>query len=105
MVSKRKKLLEFKHEYLKDLEFVSGMSFRDNNQFKEFARAYKLKHGYGILLSKNEKSRVRYKCVEGFPWKVSEGIDKDANFWISAYMIFIHVEGLSIASRFLQIGL
>ena len=105
MVSKRKKLPEFKHEYLKDLQFVLGMYFRDNNQFKEFARAYKLKHGYGILLSKNEKPRVRYKCVEGCPWNVSKGIDKDANFWISAYMIFIHVEGLSIASRFLQIGL
>nr|POE49684.1 hypothetical protein CFP56_31137 [Quercus suber] len=43
----------------------------DNKQFKEFARAYKLKHGYGINLSKNEKARVRYKCVEGCPWKVS----------------------------------
>ena len=56
------------------------------------------------MLSKNEKSRVRYKCVEGCPWNVSKGIDKDANFWISAYMILIHVVGLSIASRFLQIG-
>ena len=60
-----------------------GMSFRDNKQFKEFARAYKLKHGYGIKLSKNEKARVRYKCVEGCPWKVSAGLDKEANFWIS----------------------
>ena len=46
----------------------------------EFARAYKLKHGYDIKLSKNEKSRVRYKCVEGCPWKVSAGIDKDTKF-------------------------
>ena len=76
-----------------------GMYFRDNKQLKEFARAYKLKHGYGILLSKNEKSRVRY---EGCPWKVSEGMMQ--NFWISAYMILIHVVGLSIASKFLQIG-
>ena len=27
---------------------------------------------------------MRYKCVEGCPWKVSVGIDKDANFQISA---------------------
>ena len=46
MVSKRKKLPEFKHEYLKDLEFVLGMYFGDNKQFKVFVRAYKLKHGY-----------------------------------------------------------
>ena len=74
MVSKRKKLPEFKHEYLKDLEFVLGMYFGDNKQFKVFVRAYKLKHGNGILLFKNEKSRVRYKYVEGCPWKVSEGV-------------------------------
>nr|POF16124.1 hypothetical protein CFP56_15615 [Quercus suber] len=80
----KKKLPEFRSEYLKDPEFVLGMSFRDNKQFKEFARAYKLKHGYGIKLSKNEKARVRYKCVEGCPWKVSAGIDKEANFRISA---------------------
>ncbi|KAL0014690.1 hypothetical protein SO802_001759 [Lithocarpus litseifolius] len=80
----KKKLLEFRSEYLKDLEFVLGMSFRDNKQFIEFTRAYKLKHGYGIKLLKNEKSRVRYKCFEGCPWKVSVGIDKEANFWISA---------------------
>ena len=47
---------------------------------------------------------MRYKSVEGLPWKVSEGIDKDGKFRISAYMILIHVVGLSIASRFLQIG-
>ena len=35
-------------------------------------------------LSKNEKARVRYKCVESCPWKVSTGIDKEANFRISA---------------------
>ncbi|KAK7846383.1 hypothetical protein CFP56_008037 [Quercus suber] len=99
MVSKSKKLPKFKHEYLKDLEFVLGVYFRDNKQFKEF-----LKHGYGILLSKNEKSRMRYKCVEGCPQKVSKGINKEANFWISAYMILTHVVGLSMASRFLQIG-
>ena len=29
MVSKRKKLPEFKHEYLKDLQFVLGMHFRE----------------------------------------------------------------------------
>ena len=56
------------------------------------------------LTSKNEKSRVRYRSVKGLPWKVSEGINKDGNFRISAYMILIHVVGLSIASRFLQIG-
>ena len=55
-------------------------------------------------MSKNEKSRVRYKSVEGCPWKVFKGIDKDGNVRISAYMILIHVVGLSIASRFLQIG-
>ena len=76
----KKKLPEFRSEYLKDLEFVLGMSFRDNKQFKEFARAYKLKHGYCIKLSKNEKARVRYKCVEGCPWKVFAGLDKEANF-------------------------
>ena len=76
-----------------------GMYFRNNKQLKEFVGAYKLKHGYGILLSKNEKSRVRY---EGCPWKVSEGMMQ--NFCISAYMILIHVVGLSIASKFLQIG-
>ena len=27
---------------------------------------------------------MRYKCVEGCPWKVSAGIDKDAKFQISA---------------------
>ena len=27
---------------------------------------------------------MRYKCVEGYPWKVSAGIDKDAKFQISA---------------------
>ena len=43
-----------------------------------------MKHGYGIKLSKNEKARVRYKCVEGCPWKVSVGLDKEANFRISA---------------------
>jgi len=37
---KIKKLLEFKYEYLKELEFVLGMNFRDNKQFKEFVQAY-----------------------------------------------------------------
>ena len=55
-------------------------------------------------MSKNEKFRVRYKSVEGCPWKVFKGIDMDGNVRISAYMILIHVVGLSIASRFLQIG-
>ncbi|XP_075675326.1 uncharacterized protein LOC142644634 [Castanea sativa] len=40
----KKKLLQFKLEYLNDPKFVLGMSFKDNKQFKEFARAYKLKH-------------------------------------------------------------
>ena len=44
------------------------------------------------------------KVALGRCLKVSKGIDKDANFWISAYMILMHVVGLSIASRFLQIG-
>ena len=60
------------------------MSFRDSKQFKEFARAYNLKHKYGMTLSKNEKSRVRYKCVEGCPWKVFASKDKEENFQISA---------------------
>ena len=42
-----------------------GISFRDNKQFRKFSRTYKLKYGYGIKLSKNEKSRVRNKYVEG----------------------------------------
>ncbi|KAK7827176.1 hypothetical protein CFP56_031343 [Quercus suber] len=40
----KKKLPEFKLEYLKDLKFVLGMSFKDNKQFKELACGYKLKH-------------------------------------------------------------
>ena len=43
-----------------------------------------MKHGFGIKLTKNEKSRMRYKCVEGCHWKVSAGKDKEANFWIGA---------------------
>ncbi|KAL0013049.1 hypothetical protein SO802_000118 [Lithocarpus litseifolius] len=69
----KKKLSEFKLEYLKDLEFVLGMSFMDNKQFKEYARAYKLKYGYSINLSTNEKSRVRQVFAH---WMAEKYVDQ-----------------------------
>jgi hypothetical protein len=46
------------------------MYFKDNIELKEAVFAYRLKHGFGLRFTKNERWRVRVRCVEGCPWKL-----------------------------------
>jgi hypothetical protein len=52
---------------LDDPVFTVGMYFRDNIELKEAVFAYRLKHGFGLRFTKNERWKVRVRCVEGCP--------------------------------------
>ena len=69
-----------------DLVFIVGMYFRDNIELKEAVFDYRLKHGFGLRFTMNERWKVRVRCVKGCPWKLfaSRG-DDDKSFQISSF--------------------
>ena len=42
--------------------FEKGMLFSDYNEFKMDVLSYRIKHGYPLLIVKNESCKVSYKC-------------------------------------------
>ena len=69
-----------------DPVFIVGMHFRDNIELKETVFAYRLKHGFELRFTMNERWKVRVRCVVGCPWKLfaSRG-DDDESFQISSF--------------------
>lgn len=52
--------------------FKLGMLFSNNKVLKEAVLTYAVLSGRGsIWLQKNKAVRVRFKCAEGCPWKIS----------------------------------
>ena len=42
--------------------FEKGMLFSDHKEFKRNVQSYRIKHGYPLLIVKNESCKVSYKC-------------------------------------------
>ncbi|GMY35276.1 hypothetical protein FCV25MIE_30518 [Fagus crenata] len=77
---------DFRATDLDDPVFTVGMYFRDNIELKEAIFAYRLKHGFGLRFTKNERWRVRVRCVEGCPWKLFAGRGDDGeSFQINSF--------------------
>ncbi|GMY35076.1 gtp-binding protein sar1 [Fagus crenata] len=77
---------DFRATDLDDPVFTVGMYFRDNIELKEVVFAYRLKHGFGLRFTKNERWKVRVRCVEGCPWKLFAGRGDDGeSFQISSF--------------------
>ncbi|KAK4350846.1 hypothetical protein RND71_030159 [Anisodus tanguticus] len=55
------------------------MSFKDTLEARMFMNVYALAENKGLVLLKSDKSRVRYKCVEGYPFKFFECKRVDSN--------------------------
>ena len=45
-----------------DLAFEKGMLFSDHKEFNRAVQSYRIKHGYLLLIGKNESLKVSYKC-------------------------------------------
>uniref|UniRef100_A0A2N9EX01 Uncharacterized protein n=1 Tax=Fagus sylvatica TaxID=28930 RepID=A0A2N9EX01_FAGSY len=77
---------DFRATDLDDPVFTVGMYFRDNIELKEAVFAYRLKHGFGLRFTKNERWKVRVRCVEGCPWKLFAGRGDDGeSFQINSF--------------------
>uniref|UniRef100_A0A2N9FZE3 SWIM-type domain-containing protein n=1 Tax=Fagus sylvatica TaxID=28930 RepID=A0A2N9FZE3_FAGSY len=77
---------DFRATDLDDPVFTLGMYFRDNIELKEAVFAYRLKHGFGLRFTKNERWKVRVRCVEGCPWKLFAGRGDDGeSFQINSF--------------------
>ena len=50
-----------------DPVFEKGMLFSDHKEFKRVVQSYRIKHGYPLLIVKNESRKVSYKC-ENCEW-------------------------------------
>uniref|UniRef100_A0A2N9H486 PB1-like domain-containing protein n=1 Tax=Fagus sylvatica TaxID=28930 RepID=A0A2N9H486_FAGSY len=59
---------DFRATDLDDPVFTVGMYFRDNIELKEAVFAYRLKHGFGLRFTKNERWKVRsvHTCSRAF---------------------------------------
>ena len=62
-----------------DLVFMKGMLFSDHKEFKRVVQSYWIKHGYPLLIVKNESRKVSYKC-ENCEWYIYASWDREENF-------------------------
>ena len=64
------KYIEFRAEVdMPDLIFEKGMTFSDHKEYKKAVQSYRIKHGYPLLIVKNESHKVSYKC-ENCEWYI-----------------------------------
>ncbi|GMY19759.1 hypothetical protein FCV25MIE_14998 [Fagus crenata] len=90
---------DFRATDLDDPVFTVGMYFKDNIKLKEVVFAYRLKHGFGLRFSKNERWKVRVQCVEGCPWKLFVGRGDDGeSFQINSFKS-VHIYSRAFHSR------
>ena len=85
---------DFRATDLDDPVFTIGKYIRDNIELKETVFAYRLKNGFGLRFTKNERWKMRVGCVMGCPWKLFAGRGDDGeSFQISSF------ENVHICSR------
>ena len=74
------KYIEFRAEVdMPDPIFEKGMMFSDHKEFKRAVQSYRIKHGYPLLIVKNESRKVSYKC-ENCEWYIYASWDRKENF-------------------------
>ena len=74
------KYIEFRAEVdMPDPVFEKGMLFSDHKEFKRVVQSYRIKHGYPLLIVKNESRKVSYKC-ENCEWYIYASRDHEKNF-------------------------
>ena len=54
------------------------MLFSDHKEFKRAVQSYRIKHGYPLLIVKNESRKVSYKC-ENYEWYIYASWDHEEN--------------------------
>ena len=73
------KYIEFRAEVdMPDPVFEKRMLFSDHKEFKKAVQSYRIKHGYPLLIVKNESHKVSYKC-ENCEWYIYASWDREEN--------------------------
>ncbi|KAK9985652.1 hypothetical protein SO802_030603, partial [Lithocarpus litseifolius] len=73
------KYIEFRAKVdMPDPVFEKRMLFSDHKEFKRAVQSYRIKHGYPLLIVKNESRKVSYKC-KNCEWYIYASWDRKEN--------------------------
>ena len=84
---------------MRDPKFVIGMIFPTCDMLKRAIKAYAILSHKEVKLVKNDKARVRTKCVEGCPWTVFTLAESDGLSFKVKTINEEHKCGLSFAKK------
>ncbi|KAK8957245.1 hypothetical protein KSP39_PZI001276 [Platanthera zijinensis] len=84
------------------MKWQPGIIFRSKEEFKDAVTTYAVHTGVGLKLTKNDKSRVRFKCKEGCNWEIYAAPVKNQDTWEVRTIIDKHTCSREFNNRLLS---